>query len=344
MSSRLNCIAAALTLLLFTVPARAEENSGLRICSQNLFRYGESKSGDSPEKRSKQLDYLITRFKRADCDVIAVQEVVGSNEREAQRRLAEIASALSFRSGDRFSALVGDSRDEFIRNGFIYRERRVTIEEKKNFLDYSLPRLQSRGPGGSFIRAPFALLLSDKLSNLKVWLLNVHFKSRSFGFKDPSGTNFEILRMEMAEATRAITAAESKRLGQAVVPLLVGDRNSDLGSATSEILSGRLELPDFKSGGPCQLDEEEQVECRDSKRKEASLLPLFELRRSLYPSEYRGGSYLYRGKQELLDEFYLPSPYLHLAQGKNQRLRIGFEGDFYKGSDHKLIWLELSPQ
>jgi len=64
----------------------------LRVCTQNLFNYGISKS---KKKKAKQRRYLTERIINAGCDVIAVQEVIGGSKKQAKKRLSDLALSLS---------------------------------------------------------------------------------------------------------------------------------------------------------------------------------------------------------------------------------------------------------
>lgn len=334
--SLLGALLASLTLLLPTV-ARADGR--IRICSQNLHRYGEVSPRKRGESREQQRAFLVRRFLDAECDVVAVQEVVGSSRSEAQCTLEEIATAWS-RAIDRpVRAIVGESRDEYIRNGFLLAEGRARLLETKSYLDAPLPRLQPLGPVGRFLRPPLALVL-ELPNGQRVMPMNIHFKSKSRGYLDPSGTNYENVRMEMAEGVRAILAEEERRRPAGTLFVVLGDRNSDLSSAASAVLSGSRTLEDFRRGD-CSVSDDLTPQCSGSALRPARLVGLFEARSREFPGEYPRGSYRYKGREELLDEIFVPAPDLARAKRPNGRYAIGLEGQFYKGSDHKLVWLEL---
>lgn len=322
-------------------PSRQPE---LRLCSQNLFRFAEKRSGKSSfQQEEKQKNYLISRFLRARCDVVALQEVVGASKREAARTAELLANALSYRSGRKFRVYVGDSYDQFIRNGYLVAEDLGQVEIE-NFSDEPLPRLQPLGPIGRFIRSPLALKLTlsskESAAPKKLFILNIHFKSKSRADKDPTGTAFETVRMEMAEAVRTLIAKKKKEATTDTIFVALGDRNADSESATAEIMSGERLLDDFGKNGSCQLDTDNNPECTTGERR-PELMGLFWLRRERYPEEYRGGTYLYKRQEEILDEIYVLPEDLEFLKRPSGRFAIGIDGEYYKGSDHKLVWAEF---
>ena len=44
----------------------------------------------------------------------------------------------------------------------------------------------------------------------------------------------------------------------------------------------------------------------------------------------------------LIDEIYVWPQDLAAARRRSGRLAVGMEGEFFKGSDHKLVWVELN--
>lgn len=265
-------------------------DGGFRICTQNLFRYGDRSKGGEARKARQRAD-LIERFQRADCDVVAVQEVYGETPSQANATLAELADAWSASSGEKVKALTGDSIDPYIRSGFLVRGRE-RILSSRSFGDEPLPRLQPLGPVGRFLRAPVLLVVEHPEMDgqpRRFAILNIHLKSKSYSFKDPTGTSFETVRMEMAEGVRNIVRRELKALSRDTTFVLVGDRNSDLDSATAELLDGERVLSDF-TGGHCRLDSENEPQCGDFAKHEPELIGLFALRRDSFPVNIRAGA------------------------------------------------------
>ena len=341
---RRNSLAVALALLLVgCLDVSAErlqsKTAELRLCSQNLFRFNDRSKRVSDEKREQQKNFLIARFLNVQCDVIAAQEVAGRNREEASATLGELAKSLSQRSGRKFVHYVGDADDRFIRNGFIVARDAGRVLAVKNYGSEYLPRLQQLGPSGHFIRAPIGLQLEvlrrEGGAARQFFILNIHAKSKTRDSKDPSGTKFELVRMEMAEGARQILQRERQQLPKDAVVAIVGDRNSDVGSASARILEGDLRLEDFRAGGGCRLEQNLEADCRDQEARKPPLLGLFAYRREQDRSHT--GSIVFRGREELIDEIAIAPEQLPLVTGPTGRLAIGFEGQFYKGSDHKLL-------
>ena len=168
----------------------------------------------------------------------------------------------------------------------------------------------------------------------------MHLKSKHKGWKDPSNTEFEISRMEMAEALREIVKKEQQRLGEKVIFVVLGDRNSTPETASAKILSGELRLKDFLKKR-CRLDKKNELECKNTPKHQRVLLPLFETRKKRNPRDYKGGSYRYKRKMTLIDEILIEPEDISLLTRPSGSLAIGFEGDFYRGSDHRLLWAQF---
>jgi hypothetical protein len=346
LQTRRRCLALLFSVLFPTAafsatPAQSPET--FRLCSQNLYRFGDTHRKGGEAAKKKQKEDLVSRFEKARCDVVAVQEVFGMSPGQARQNLRELAAAWSRRIDQPVRAEVGESSDKYIRNGFLIRERAGTVVESRSFAGEHLPRLQPLGPIGTFLRAPLLLVFDANLGagrRQRYWILNLHFKSKSFAFKDPTGSEFENIRMEMAEGVRNIVDRELRTQPPSTVAVVTGDRNNDLQSATAEILEGRRRLDDFVSGR-CRLTADEQPDCGAAPPRTAELVGLFEQRRQRFPGRYRGGSYAYHSRQELLDEIYLRKQDLEHVELPGRQLNIAIEGEFFRGSDHKLVWAEF---
>lgn len=346
-------------------PAAAPEDSGaqasrpdrLRVCSQNLYRYGET--GARAKKRKKQLSYLVTRMRSASCDVIAVQEIAGKNQKQAQAVLERLATALSQRSGRMFTAVAGKSRDSHISNGFLFARARLRLLEVRSHWRDELPKLEPRAAARSYSRGPLLAVFElqqpldgertippgnngAKAPLSRLVLINFHLKSKAQGWKDPSGTKYEIARMEAAEGIRNMAAAAREEFGGNALVMVLGDRNSPPQSASAEVLHGRRLLRDFARGGPCRLSQGLGSLCGEQSPRKPQLVGLFARRYANAPGET---SYRFRGKPEQIDEisvFEQDSGYLRRDDG---RPAVGYRGQFGKGSDHRLLWAEIrAPQ
>ena len=336
---RLALAACAILIGCHDVVAERPPTVELQLCTQNLYRFNDRSKRADPAKREQQKNFLVTRFLDAKCDVVAAQEVAGSSADEADRTLEELATLLSRRSGRKFAHYVGEANDRFIRNGFLVAQDSGRVIQVKHYGSEYFPRLGQISPSGRYIRAPLGLQLEVPKRgggpSRQFFILNIHSKSKTRDNKDPTGTQFELVRMEMAEGFRSILQRERQRLPKDAIVVMVGDRNSDVGSASARILEGDLKLEDFRAGGGCRLDQGLEAECRGSVRRRPELLGLFAYRREQDRSA--AGSIVFRGREELIDEIAILPEQLPLVTGPGGRLAIGFEGQFYKGSDHKLL-------
>ena len=321
---------------------RAESTSVLRVCSQNLYRLGES--GKSKKRSETQLEDLTKRFMRAECDVIAVQEVVGSSESLALESLGVLAKAWERSLGEKILFYVGgDSIDEHIRSGFLVRSSVGKVAAIKTYPSEPVPSVQRLGPVLYFPRAPMALVLDTPglKPRKRFWILNIHQKSPVFGYKDGSGTDFELLRTEMAEALRNIVEREEKQEKQDTVFIVTGDRNSEGSSASAAVLWGKMELSDFERAGGCQIKKDGSPQCKTERKREPDYVGLFARRHELFPDKYPGGTYMYKKRQRSLDEISIKQKDLRLVTRENGKLSIGLEGEYFRGSDHRLVWAEF---
>lgn len=324
-------------------PASAEpacDGPELRVCSENLERWGDPGTKGGEPHRAQQLAFLVERMRSAECDVVALQEVFGHTAREAQRTVRELAAALSAAAGENFEGSIAASEDAFIRNGYLLRSSKFLAVKERSYLDEPLPRLARYGPIVRYSRAPAGIILRLRTDRaLPVFILNIHFKSKHDSFKDRSGTEFETMRMVMAEGAREILLREVRKGDRDLVPILLGDRNAGETSATAELLAGRRQLAEFISG-TCALsrDEDHVPECRSGPGTD-QLVPLLHTARR--DGTVGGGSFAYRGKHELLDEIFILPRDLPRVRDPHGRLRVGLTGRFLEGSDHKMPWVGI---
>ena len=322
--------------------SKAVSVKAIRICSQNVFRYSERNKRWSPKKQERQARYLITRMHRADCDVVALQEVVGNTIREGQAVANDLAKRLSIRRGFPYAAIVAGSRTKFIRNAVIYREDLFSLEKKLDLSRKPLARIQShRGATGHFARGPLFVhlrLRGEYKNEVPDFLIaTMHFKSKLGGYRDGYGTDYEILRTEMAEVLRNEVVAYQRGVKREIVPVILGDRNSPPGSASAVVLTGQRRLSEFQNK-TCQLDESLRPKCRRKSQKAAEFVELFASRKN----SKRLGSHKFRGNETLIDEILVRKKDRKRLIRPNGTLAIGMRGQYFKGSDHKLLWAEFS--
>ncbi|MBL7662258.1 hypothetical protein JNK13_05845 [bacterium] len=316
----------------------------LRICSQNLhnFKVFERKQY---EREATKLKALVERMTTAQCDVIGVQEVGSPSYRLALKNLEALASQLQKTSGDSYKAVVAESIRSPITVGFLVREKAATITGTIDYSKQVLPKLSVLGKPHTGNRGPLLLRLKVPGKNQKpsrpVSLITIHFKSRHDGFKDRSGTNFETLRMEMAEGVRQLAENEVKNLDSSGIVLILGDRNSEEDSAAAQILTGKLLLSDFQSPQHCLLTRDQDANCNPRIDRTPKFVPIFaEKKKRISGSGF--GSIRYNGRVTLIDEILIEAADRDLFTGQDRQLSGDFIGIFGKGSDHKLLVSELN--
>lgn len=338
----------------------------LRVCTQNLNNFmrprrrkGSSKNRKTIRKKEKryqlrQRGYLVERFLQAKCDVVAVQEVYGKSRKHAQKNLEFLASAFSSAKHRRFSVYVGNTHDDYIRNGFLIDTDVVRVKEVRSFVDYPLPVLSRTGSHASFARGPLLLVIetlghAGKLRG--ILLLTLHFKSKVGAWKDYTHTKFELLRMEMAEGLREIALdLLSRPVYSGYSLLMLGDLNSGRDSATARILSGSLRLSDFRRN--CRLNVKQKVLCKKLVQRDPIFQRLFNNEIVRHGKLAHNASYRYKDREELIDEILLSSKDVSLLRYSDEysdqpkvlnkvHSGIGMQGVFNRGSDHKLLWVDL---
>ena len=329
--------------LFLPATVRAEQGRALdsiRICSMNIDMLGrkdetkpKAKQSESEfqKHRKKQLGFLAERVISASCDIVAVQEIYGLSSKEANKNIRSLASAVSKASplGLKYVYHAATTNDKRLRNGYIFRGDIGAVRISDLYRE-NVPSADRSSPSRRFMRGPVALsvdVASTKRSNpTKLYLVNYHLKSKADGWKDLSGLSYELNRVETAEAVRDI-ASRALRQGYDIV-MFLGDRNSDTGSATDYVLSGIRSLDDFR--GMCSIDKKFlEANCGSYKGKEPDFIGVLANKsRSLY-------SYKYKNKQSLIDEIYINKNSLRFVND------AGVVGEYLKGSDHLLTWVEV---
>lgn len=343
-------------IYLFFPPATSAQEQrafdSLRICSMNIDMLGrkdepkadKQKERELQEYRKDQLKFLVSRIKSASCDIVALQEIYGLSSKEANKNISRLAKAVNFASALRattdetagksafnktYSYHVAKTNDKHIRNGYIYRRDLGKVKLVDMYRE-SVPTADWNSPSRRFARGPAVLSVEVASKNrskpIQLYLINYHLKSKVSGWKDLSGLSYELNRVETAEAVKNI-AKQALRYGRDIV-IFLGDRNADTGSATDEVLSGKLSLDDFK--GMCSIDKKFlKADCAGYKRREPEFIGVLANKsRSLY-------SYKYKKEQSLIDEIYINKNTLKFIKD------TGVTGEYLKGSDHLLTWVEV---
>lgn len=326
----------------------------LTVCSQNLQNLESFKDAQSHSLELTQAQYdekvigLAKRFEAAACDVIAVQEVKAKKEYTALEVLNYLTQKLISISGRPFEAKVALEGDGAIRNGFIVARDRAEIINLINYAKVELPRLLETDKVKIFERAPLEIQLQvngrDGADSRVVTLINFHLKSRSGAAQDPTGLQFETVRMQMAESIRRLVDIRHSEVpGKAPkILVLLGDRNTGADMAAARILEGSLALADFKSNGPCRLSKRGIPVCKTENRRPQKF---FSTLTSDPESSGVAGSYFYKGEASWIDDILLPASSLKFAQKS-----VYEDGNYDSGtvskprtaSDHSLVFVRLN--
>ncbi|MDR2338328.1 MAG: hypothetical protein LBE20_06790 [Deltaproteobacteria bacterium] len=316
-----------------------ELRSSVKICSLNMHNFGIKEEKDNKSKvkkkianqQKKQLKFLVERVQKAKCDIVALQEVYGKSAKEAKKNLKKFQTAVSLATKQDYLSYYAKTNDKFIRNGYLYRKALGQVKWR-HLYRIPVPRLNADAPSRRFPRGP--LVLSLELSTQyftkakKLYLIDYHLKSKLSGWKDLSEFDFELNRIETAEAVRKIAEERDKQLDTIV--LFMGDRNADTDSATDEVLSGKLNLVDFK--GMCSIDKKYlSAHCAGYQRRPAKFIGMLAKKIGSNVAH----SYKYKDKEFLYDEIYISARSAQLIK------KVGTVGTYGQGSDHLLVWAEV---
>ena len=326
----------------------------LVLCSQNLENYGlfeavkaRVSGRDADDFQEKQKD-LVTRFVRTGCDVIAVQELLGSKEEAARQGLQQIADALRVRTNRIFEVEVDVSNEGGSRVGYLVAKDRAEVLHTVSYARVELPKLTEKQRPRLFSRGPLELQLSVKPRGEGkakiVNLINFHFKSRAGAQDDPAQLEWEGYRMEMAEALRRIVEnrhAQSFADGETLL-VLMGDRNSNFDLASAQILYGVLSLKHFQENGPCRLSKRGVPLCQGdtalSQRLFSVLLGDPEVRT-------RPGTFTFKNVYSWIDDIMMPAESLPFAWKDavtEGRYESGVVYEPKDASDHALVYVKLN--
>ncbi len=324
-------------IVIFAQSCTSAQDRGYRICTQNLFRLGEKHSFDSPQFQ-KQVDYLAKRISKANCSVVALQEVVGRDSTKSQKILNLLVKAISSLNHKTFEIVLGESNDRYIRNAFFVSKSEFSIERSENWNHNTLPKLDIRSSPWSYSRGPLAITIKpvDRAVGFEFLIVNDHLKSKSRGWKDKTGTSFEIARVLSAAAIKEKISRMKK---DELIEVFLGDRNTNESGASAQILSGRVSITDFSRNGGCEISKEGSALCPASQYKLPDMTPLIESAnktKRVPLATYRHGS-----KKQILDEIYVFNEDQKYFTDSVGRIKAGTEGEFRKGSDHLLAWVEF---
>lgn len=328
-------------ILIFFITGNILLAEGFTACTQNLENLGREKARKArglpySEPQFKQkTSLLVDRFVSAKCEVIAVQELLALDEKEAGNLLRILAEEIKNKTGQTFSFVTGKSNDYLLKMGILYRSDLFELSEKYSYYDYDLPKLTKYEKLRRFSRGPIRADLRHRLSGKKLTVITFHFKSASSKHgADPAGFNYEIDRLQMAAALNKIMT----EIGNDRIVIAMGDRNSSEGQASAGVLSGQLEFENFIDQ-TCKLGPSGAPLCNRKVVTPAEFVSVIEDDpevESLLPQLGK--------KFKLIDEVLVNAPYAKLAKLPNNNpfdYRSGIILPNKLASDHPLAWVKL---
>jgi hypothetical protein len=322
----------------------------LTLCSQNLNNLGDLSLTRQRLDLSmtaagfaKKLNGLAARMIAGRCDVIAVQELLGRNDKAAKENIDRLAQALHSKTGRFFETLLGNTNDPLSRVGYLIAVDRAEVLAQVSYNRIELPKILPKERPRYFLRGPLEVQLSvrgrDGTQSKIVTVVNFHLKSKGGKERDPAELEWETYRMQMAEAVRRVVESRHERAFASGETLLavVGDRNSNFDAASNEILSGSLTLDDFKLKGGCRLSKRGIAFCEKSKHR---ALRLFSVLTNDPQLKNLTGTFHFRDVYSWLDDILVPQETLRFAWDDFSR-----EGDYSSFvinepegvSDHSLV-------
>jgi len=324
------------------------------LCSQNLQNlgtYAQSKArlfNITTEEYELKREALVRRFKRARCDVIAVQELLGRSVEEATETLQQLAKLLRARTNRVFEVVAAESSDPLSRVGFIYALDRVDLQNKLSYSRLELPKVSQNERPRQFIRPPmeaqFAVKPRGDAAPKVLTVVNFHFKSKAGKERDPVDLEWETYRMQMAEALRTVAEnrhAASFSSGESLLAV-VGDRNSNFDAASARILEGALVLQQFRGEPQCRLTQRGFPICRTGSFRPARLFSVI-TRDPVLQSQQ--GTFKFKGTFSFLDDILMPQESLRAAFesfDRDSKYAAGIIRDYGEASDHAMVYVTLN--
>lgn len=328
--------------------------SDLTVCSQNLKMYGTYATikvrnpSYTPSAHAEKIAALVERFDAANCDVIALQEVMGEKEADAKVALDELAKQLGKRDNRVFVSRVAPPAEGGMTLGYLVAEDRATILSAVSYAKVELPKLTEKQRPRLFLRTPMELQLSVASRNGRevktISLINFHFKSKRGAAADPTGLEWETYRMEMAEALRRIIDARHKQsfASSDSLLLVLGDRNGNYDVASARILEGSLVLQSFRKDGDCRLSKRGVPICKNETTLPQRLFSVFARNERVHSLP---GTFSYEGEYSWLDDILMPAESLPFAWKSPFREAEYDSGVVYapkSASDHALVYVKLN--
>jgi hypothetical protein len=326
----------------------------LVVCSQNLKMLAVFEAPKQKAATFAQSDHrdrvlaLARRMADKNCDVIAVQEIMGKNEEAATTSLRQLSEQLQKISNRVYTMRVAPVAEGGMTVGFLVADDRATILSSLSYAKVELPKLTPKEKPRVFPRTPLEVQLQVKsrdsdLSKI-VSVVNMHFKSKRGGASDPTGLEWETFRIQMSEALRRIVERRHKQAfanGESIL-MVVGDRNANFDAASARVLEGILALSSFKNDGGCRLSKRGVPLCKAEASMPQRLFSVLTSNRSVFSLP---GTFLYKDEYSWLDDILMPAESLRYCWKT-----ASSEGSYNSGvvyspknaSDHAMVWAALN--
>ncbi len=317
-------IALSISCYLLLKPLQAEQ---LTLCSQNLKLFGSEKHFKSAARAKK----IAARISSANCDIVALQELMGENENNGEKNLDILLDTLNREYRGVFTSGLLATKTSNMQTPIIYDQKRFKLLKKDKITTEELPKLSKRERPRKFQREPILYRLLDLKSRGTFVVINFHSKAKVFAGRDPSGTSWETYRMQMAEQLRQVVEAITANSSEPI--FVVGDLNADPLSSSIDILTGKRKLRDFELN--CVLSKSLKSWCSIPEEKHQTLIAVTEF---VDKKTLEKGTYVYKGKTSWIDQIFVNYEHSNI-------LKIADTGVVWEpkdASDHALIYIKTN--
>lgn len=252
----------------------------LRLCSVSFESYGLMKEVAQMNRAgfpgfSKRESKLVSLVAQRNCDVLAIQGVVGSTKEKIQEALDLLASKFKDATKLEWRSYRAESNNSLVTNAFLVNQRIALVKSFRSFTDYILPTSNEftlerfhRGPA----MIEFLLKGDGALIERRVIVMTFKFN------KNISRKRVDLQRdrMQMAQAMRDLLVRARGEGENRPIVVAIGDLFSPKYSADNLILSGRLSLTDFYRDGKCKVDSSDTFVCKDRPYDQPLLISLLD--------------------------------------------------------------------
>lgn len=207
-----------LFLLFLTLASISPQAQTYKVMSYNLKFANEDDGENSWSKRKTKIFELINYYAP---DILNSQEGIYS-------QLTEIENHVSY-----FAPFEGKARDDGDKKGeytaIFYNKNKFHLEESNTFWLSSTPYIVSKGWDAAYRRICTYVLLKDKTTQKKLWVIDVHFDNEG-----------EIARKESAKMILELIKKINAKLNYPII--FTGDLNAHPKDEPIKILSKELNI------------------------------------------------------------------------------------------------------